>query len=123
MNSPSVQHLLGATRAAVGLSALVAPAWAARAAGMDPDRSTGFMTRLFGSRDLLLGGWLFTAPPSEARTAAAIGVAIDAIDVVSSSVEWRSGRLSTWGTVFGGGGAAAFVVLGVLTARGAARAG
>lgn len=118
--SMTPRTLLGATRAAVGLGAWFAPDLTCRAFGIDPERSDRFVARLFGARELALAGTLLAAPPAALAQVAAVGAAVDAIDVVSGLQEHRRGTLSTTGAVLGAGGAALFVALGVLAARAAA---
>lgn len=113
----SARVALGTTRLAVGVSALLAPRTAVRVFGMDPDRSNGFIGRLFGSRELALALLLLRSRGDDVRTVATVGAAIDAVDVVSSLVEARGGRLSTYALVAGGGGAALFMALGLQAVR------
>ena len=72
------------------------------------------MTRLFGSRELLLAYYLLTASPERIRHAATAGALIDGIDVASSVAELRAGRISSYTFVSGGIGAAVFMALGLI---------
>lgn len=109
--------VLGVTRVGVGAVSLLAPRAAARVFGVDPERSNDWVTRLFGSRELALAATLLAAKGGQVRTVALLGAAIDGLDVLSSGVERGRGRLSTYSTITGGGGAVLFAALGVLAAR------
>ncbi|MGI8579549.1 MAG: hypothetical protein ACR2K9_03220 [Solirubrobacteraceae bacterium] len=110
--------LLGGLRMAVGVQALLAPRLSARTFGIDPASSNAWITRLFGSRELLLAASLLGARnEDELRAVAMLGAAVDAPDVLSSAVERRGGGLSGYTTISGGGGAALFVALGLDAAR------
>jgi len=104
-------------RTFVGVSALFTPRLAARIFGVDPDSSSAWVTRLFGSRELALAGVLLVATPEHLPTVAALGAAIDTADVVSSLVEVRRGTVSTYTLISGGAGAAVFAALGFDIAR------
>jgi len=114
MDRVSARTVLGVMRAAVGTQALTAPRLAAKTFGLDPERSNHWVTRLFGSRELLLALYLLGAPPDRVREAASAGAVIDGLDVISSAVELRAGRLSTYTTITGGVGAAFFLALGLI---------
>lgn len=111
------RKVLGVARMAVGLLFVLAPSTAVRAFGVDPDRSDGWVTRLLGSRELVLAGSLLAAEGADVRTVALLGAAIDGLDVISSGAEMAQGRLSTYTKFSGGGGAVLFLVLGLLAAR------
>jgi hypothetical protein len=110
---------LGVMRAGVGLVSLASPRLSARIFGVPPGRDNGWVTRLCASRELVLAACLLVArDDAELRTVANLGVVIDAIDVASSTAEWRAGRISNYTMVSGGLGAALFVALGIDAARG-----
>ncbi len=115
--SRSARTALGASRLSVGALSLVAPERAARVFGVDPRRSSPWLTRLFASREIVLAGALLRADASSVRTVALLGAGIDALDVASSAVEAGSGRIGGWTRLSGGGGAVLFCVLGLLAAR------
>lgn len=105
---------LGVMRAGVGLVSIASPTLSARIFGVAPGRDNGWVTRLFGSRELVLAACLLGArDDAELRTVATLGVVIDGIDVASSTAEWRAGRISSYTMVSGGLGAALFVALGI----------
>lgn len=112
---------LGVMRSLVGVVSLTAPGAAARLFGVTPDPSVAWITRLFGSRELVLAAALLAAPPEQVAPVAALGAGIDGLDVVSSAVELARGRISTYTFVSGGCGAVVFTVLGLAAMRGAAR--
>lgn len=127
MQYPSMKNIssrtaLGTLRAGVGVISLIAPVTAARAFGVDPDRSSPWITRLFGSRELVLAASLL-ASNEHAYHVAVAGALIDSFDVLSTVVEHSRGRVSAWTVLSGGAGAALFVGLGVDAARRAQQAG
>jgi hypothetical protein len=99
---------------AVGVQALATPRLSATTFGVDSERASPWVTRLFASRELVLAHYLLSARPYQMRHAATIGAAVDGLDVVSSALELRAGRISRYTFVSGGIGAAFFVVLGLL---------
>ena len=110
---------LGVTRALIGIGSWIAPDQTMRAFGIDPEYANRFVGRLFGSRELALAGALLAAPPSAVAPVAAVGAAVDAIDVIAGFDERRRGNLSTQATILGPVGVLLFVGLGVYVARGA----
>jgi hypothetical protein len=118
MTSP--RNLLGVTRALVGIGSWLAPDATARVFGLDP--ANRWVTRLFGARELALAGALLAAPANVVAPVAALGAAVDALDVVSGFDERRRGELSTRAVVLGPVGAMFFATLGLLAAREASAA-
>lgn len=110
------RSFLGAARIGVGALSLMSPKVAARAFGIDPGRSNAWVTRLFGSRELVLAGSLLAAKGPQVRTVAMLGAAIDGLDVISSAAESR-GNLTRYTIISGGGGAVLFLTLGLLAAQ------
>ncbi len=96
----------------VGLAALLAPGRALSLGGLNPGRQSHFMTRLFGSRDLLLAYALAITSGSEQRLVLAAANAINAIDVVSGVVEYLNKNLSDRGFIIGSGGASLLLAFG-----------
>jgi hypothetical protein len=77
------------------------------------DARGALLARLFGSRDLLLGAALVAADDAEAvRSALALGVAVDVLDVLATVLGVRRG-VSKHGAVGVGVGAAAFAGMGI----------
>ena len=111
------RSFLGAARIGVGALSLMSPAVAARAFGIDPGRSDAWVTRLFGSRELVLAGSLLAAKGPQVRTVALLGAAIDGLDVISSAAEMSRGNLTRYTGISGGGGAVLFLTLGLLAAQ------
>jgi hypothetical protein len=109
--------ILGVSRLCVGALSLAVPGTSARVFGIEANRTNSWVTRLFGSRELILAGALLAAKEPDVRTIALVGAAVDGLDVLSSAVELGRGRLSTWSSIIGGGGAVLFVALGLLAAR------
>ncbi len=108
--------MFGVARMVVGGSTWIAP----RASGLTfglgnigEDARVALAARLFGSRDLLLGAAVFAADDPEAvRSALALGVAVDLLDVVATVLGVRRG-VSKHGAVGVGVGAAAFAGIGL----------
>lgn len=112
-----IRHILGVSRAAIGIGAWLAPDRTVALFGMDPARSNRFVGRLFGARELALALALLTAPPSAVASVAAVGVAVDSVDAVAGFDERRRGNLSDRATLLGPVGALIFVAMGVIVAR------
>ncbi len=103
----------------VGVVSLVAPSTSARIFGVPPEPETAWITRLFGSRELVLAAALLAAPRQQVFPIAAAGAGVDALDAASAVVELARGRISTYTFISGGCGAVLFALLGLATARGA----
>lgn len=115
--SSLARPVLGVTRLAVGALSLAAPDTSARAFGLDPTRSSSFVGRLFGSRELALAVLLLAAEGEDVARVATVGAVVDGLDLLSGTAELARGRLSTRAAVVGVGGAAVFTALGLLVAR------
>jgi len=114
--------MFGCTRMVVGATTWITPLTAGRIFGLGDvanDNRAALVARLYGSRDLVLGGAVVAATDAEAaRSALALGVAVDLLDVVASVFGARRG-VSKLGAWFVGGGAAVFAACGlVLLIRG-----
>ena len=85
MSSP-LGHVLGLGHIIVGTGAIIAPFTAAAAFRIVQAPSTVFITRAFGSRDLItgLGIQLFDRATEESRVAVGACAAFHAIDVISA---------------------------------------
>ena len=88
-------HILGLGHLAVGALAIVAPFTAARMFRIVPAASTAFVTRAFGTRDLILGLGiqLYERPSPEHQLAVSACGLIHAIDVVNAVVTYAQGNL------------------------------
>jgi hypothetical protein len=107
---------LGAGRVAVGLNAWMFPRLLWRVFGMGDiggDSRARYVTRLFGVRDVALGGAVLIAEDDVAlRRAVDLGIAVDCIDVAAAVLSMRrGGRIR--GALFAGAGAAVFAGLGL----------
>ncbi|GAA5969954.1 hypothetical protein JCM3765_002321 [Sporobolomyces pararoseus] len=110
---------LGLSHFAVGASSLISPRFTSSLFLLAYDPTASFITRLFGSRDLILG-YSIVASTSSSTTSGlerkrwAIGLAnvINGIDVVSALVEWFKSDCTDQGALLGGVGAAALLGLG-----------
>ena len=108
-------------RLIVGLLSVISPRASALAFGVDPEASSRWIIRLFGSRELALAAALLVVPDEQVPTVATVGAGIDAADLASSVLEFARGRISRYTLVSGGGGAGLFAVLGLDAARRARR--
>ncbi len=113
----SARTTLGVMRLLIGVVSLVTPTASARAFGVTRAPAAAWITRLFGSRELVLAAALLAAPAEQTSRVAALGAGIDALDVASSAVEFAGGRISGYTFVSGGGGAAVFALLGLAAMR------
>jgi len=113
----NARRVFGITRMTVGASSWIAPRAAGYTFGLGDvadDSRAALVARLFGSRDLVLGGALVAASDAEAvRSALALGVAVDLLDVVATVLGTHRG-VSKAGAVLVGGGAALFATFGVM---------
>ena len=96
---------------------LIAPYTAGRIFGIAREPAAAWVTRLFGSRELVLAAALLAAPADQVSSVAALGAGIDALDAVSSVAERSRGTISDYTLVSGGFGAVVFALLGVATLR------
>jgi hypothetical protein len=115
--TPSPRTILGASRLLVGAVSLIAPYTAGRIFGIAREPAAAWVTRLFGSRELVLAAALLAAPADQVSSVAALGAGIDALDAVSSVAERSRGTISDYTLVSGGFGAVVFALLGVATLR------
>jgi len=106
---------LGVMRTGVGALSWVSPAASWRTFGLGPlagDARGGLVTRLFGSRDLVLGQMVLCPDPEVRRAGLQAGVAVDSIDLVASLLALRKGAPKVT-ILTATGGAAAFMALGL----------
>lgn len=106
---------LSVLRSTVGITSLLLPTLASRIFYI-PASTSGIMFRLFGSRDLVLGSYLFLARNGVSvearRTALLLGMVVDGIDVLSTVVCMMQGELGWQAGVWVGAGALMFVAMG-----------
>ncbi|ERF68311.1 hypothetical protein EPUS_02767 [Endocarpon pusillum Z07020] len=105
---------LSLLRTAVGLSSLILPAQTSRLFYIPPSDSS-ILARLFGSRDLVLGLYLYLSRTDDSktrRTALLLGMTVDAIDVLSTVACVLQGELGWEAATAAGGGAIAAIGLG-----------
>ncbi|WUH97949.1 hypothetical protein OHR68_31235 [Spirillospora sp. NBC_00431] len=106
-------------RIAVGLAALAVPGLTARVMGMGSGADAGrdYLVRAFGAREVALGaGYLLSGDDSGRRLWTRLGLAVDALDVLSAA-KTRPG-LPLWATAGAVGIAGAAAGLGAAkTAR------
>jgi len=112
----SFRKAFGLARMTVGGSAWLAPRLSGQLFGLGDvgaDSRVALVARLFGSRDLLLGAAVFAAEDPEAvRSALALGVAVDLLDVIATVLGVRRG-VSKYASVSVGVAAAGFAGVGV----------
>ncbi|GAA6064271.1 hypothetical protein JCM10212_001655 [Sporobolomyces blumeae] len=119
MSTDRTGTLLGLSHLAVGASALVSPRFTSSAFLLAYDPSASFVTRLFGSRDLVLGYAIATSAVRSTKRELLVGMAnvVNAIDTVSAIVEWFKSDCTDQGALLGGLGAALLLGLGVYSQR------
>ena len=107
-----------AVRLTVGAGCLVAPRLTARLFGIDPGRHAAvpYLARLFGARDLLMA-WELANTEDGDDTPLPRHMAVDSSDLTAALVGALRGDISPVTLLLGGGGAAANVVLGYLSAN------
>lgn len=100
-------------RIAIGTVSLLSPTLAARLFLLDvgSNPQLGFMTRLFGAREVALGAVTLAASGSTRRNLVIAGIAVDGADAATGMVSARDGEV---GKVAGGGLAA--IALGAVGA-------
>ena len=116
--TPAFIRAFGASRMAVGALSWVAPAFAARLFGLDPDSRQPIVTQLFGVRDFTLGLLTATAPAPARAQVLRMGVLIDGADTVASLRQMRAGTLAAEAVVLVAAGAAAFTAIGAVALAG-----
>ncbi|RMY92042.1 hypothetical protein D0864_00380 [Hortaea werneckii] len=112
-------YFLGTAHTLVGVGALFAPLTTARIFGVAAVPATNFVTRLFGCRDLVLGGGVLatvTAPTEQRRIVLLAANIINAIDVFSGLVCYAEGNLTRKALILGSGGATLAFTLGMFEA-------
>lgn len=118
MSSP-IGHVLGIGHIVVGAGSILAPFTAAQAFRIVPAISTAFITRAFGSRDLILGcGIQFydRCTPENRFAVLACGV-IHTLDVLNAFASYAQGYLPFEALVTAGGIDAILVGLSWLELR------
>ncbi|KAF2262691.1 hypothetical protein CC78DRAFT_605740 [Lojkania enalia] len=117
---------LSILRIAVGASCIIAPRWSCALFQFPIPAAYSVMPRIFGVRDLILGELLITAENKESpdggrreiKRALWANIGADVVDVGSVLFGLATGTVGRAPAAIFGGGAAAFVILGVLGLRG-----
>lgn len=111
---------LAAARIGVGAVALANPDLAAKSFGLDPGANPqlAVMTRLFGSREILLGAVTLLAKGRAKRGLILAGVLIDAADAAAVFQATRDGIATKETAAALGGAATGAVFAGLAGARG-----
>jgi len=83
-------------RVAIGSVALASPPLAAKLFRLDLEANPqlSYMTRMFGSREVLLGGLTLLARGKARRTLVLAGIAVDAADAAAGVLAGREGAVS-----------------------------
>lgn len=112
--------ILSLGRAATGALTLISPSLASKGA-LTPYATAGAASampwRLFGARDFTLGLYLWLSRNKDPTTALKLGLAIDCIDVLSTTACYLEDGLPWQGGAALGGAAAALVLLGWASLR------
>jgi len=107
--------ILAASRMAVGISCFTFPSFTCATFFYPIPTGSNLAIRMVGSRDFMLGAFLFAAKsPEMRRNAVLIGAAVDALDAAASLFGWAKGEVDGAPTVMFGGGATGFVLLAAL---------
>jgi hypothetical protein len=96
MNRDSASTTIAALRIGVGAVAWLTPNLAARLFGLDPagNPQAPYLGRLFGIRDVALGGGTLIAEGEARRSWLAAGLACDVADTAAALLGRRAGYLS-----------------------------
>lgn len=107
---------LGAVRAALGLVAFVFPHRFARLSRLSTSENadTGYLIRLFGARDVVLGA--ATAVPATRNAALTLGAASDVFDTASAILAANDGMSRRW-AIGSACATGSFAIAGSLTVR------
>ena len=83
-------------RIVVGAVSFVSPGLAARLFLLNPTANPqlGYMSRLFGSREVVLGGLTLASTGAARRQLVQVGVAVDSADALTGVVSAASGKVS-----------------------------
>jgi hypothetical protein len=118
LTTRQARFALIALRLGVGAGCILAPRRTARLFGIDPGRSAAvpYLVRLFGARDLLMAWELANTEDSD-DTPVPRHMAVDSSDLTAALLGALRGDSAPLTLLLGGGGAAANVVLGYLSAN------
>ena len=113
---------LGAIRAVAGAGLLIAPVFIGKLFHVPVTAQSALLARAVGTRDLVLGELLLTADKNgtdrkEVKRALWAGVAADALDLGATVFALSTSQLSKTGAGLFGGGATAFLLLGLVGLR------
>ena len=125
MDAITARRTLAQLRLAVGISALVAPRLSARVMGIDlADRSTPYLLRLFGAREVYMASpFLMPAPGLDEAELASRAVPVDAADAVAALAAGVRGHLPWRAALPGALAAVTGAWLGSVAAKDDRRAG
>lgn len=105
-------RLLAGARFLTGFSSLLATNPTMALFEIPTSPITTYPFRLFGSRDAVIAGLLWTAnTPDLLKQALLVGTLIDSIDMLSTCAGFLSGDLGVTGAAWAGGGIFAFLVI------------
>ncbi|MFS3129111.1 hypothetical protein ACLM5J_11990 [Nocardioides sp. Bht2] len=110
---------LSVARIVIGLVALASPALSAKLFRLDASSNPqlGYMSRMFGSREVALGV-ITLAAPARLRTPIVVGgIAIDAADAAAGALAGRDGSVAKSTSAFLVGPAILAIVAGIIGLR------
>jgi hypothetical protein len=121
-STPTGRALLGA-RTALGISTLVAPRLAGKAFFLDPDDNPQLpvIGRMWGIRNLSLAAGMYAATGANRAQWWRLQVAVDALDFLAITAEWRRGAISGPAAGLMAGTALVATTLGALSVSGESR--
>src|SRR5688572_3290090 len=118
MNSDSAVTSLAGLRVVIGILALVAPRFAGKLFGLQPEANpqSPYLARLFGIRDVALGLGALSTKGEARRQWVTIGIGVDATDALSAGLAKRDGSVSGFTAAKLAAPALAAVALGAMAA-------
>lgn len=104
-------------RIVIGVCAFVAPELTAKVFGLAPadNPHLPYMARMFGAREIAVGGITLVSSGSTRRNLALVGVAIDASDAATGALELQANRIPKSAGILLIGVATGAVVSGALS--------
>ncbi len=111
-----IRPTMAVTRIGAGALSWANPERAAKSFGIKGE-SSAYVSRLFGIRDIALGLGVMSRNPAVRKAALRFGILCDTFDTAAATLETKNGKLTPAGSALLVGGAATFVVLGVIALR------
>lgn len=103
-------------RIVIGIAALISPTLTAKLFGLDSESNPHLppMTRMFGAREVALGGVTLVSSGSTRRNLTVVGIAVDGADAVTGAIEIASNRVPKLSSGMLAGVAAGAVGAGII---------